>query len=550
MIKSLRWRLQIWHAVILAVVLTLFGAYGYALQWHSRLQQVDTELDRTAGIVISRLRRGYAPFRPFSRPAVNPRDSATGPLSSNSPVERLSAKLSSEVDSKLSSSGPSASGASLPSTSPSLPVPINDADDDRGKDWDRGTGRDGRGGRGRSRNWTWTWRGVEISEDLLNPPDASNRAPIYFLIWNSRGELLEKSKWAPDVPFPNLHNESSRIPMRITRQREMEREVIHVAGFGMNVLVGRSLTQEVATQQRFLMLLIGAGVSVLMVGMLGGWWLTTRAIHPITLMARTASTISAQSLDARIDIHETDTELGQLAGVLNQTFDRLQSAFEQQVRFTADASHELRTPVSILLAQTQTALSKMRSVDDYRAALESCRRAALRMKSLTESLLALAHQDTTATAKEFQAVELSSMAGEIIALLRPLADERDISIERRGEPCSVSGNPEHLSQLLTNLLSNAIRYNRMGGKVDVTIESQDAQAVISIRDTGVGIDAADLPHVFERFFRVDKARTRDIGGSGLGLSICYAIVQAPGGEIHIDSEIDVGTTVTVKLLLA
>ncbi len=548
MIKSLRWRLQIWHAVILAVVLTLFGAYGYALQWHSRLQQVETELDRTAGIVISRLRRGYAPFRPFSRPPGNPRDPATCPLSSNSPAERLQAIPVSAEDSKSPSADSPTSGGPSPPTSPSAPTPAINADDDRGRDRDRGTG--GRGGRGRFGNWTWTWRGVEISEDLLNPPDASNRSPIYFLIWNSRGELLEKSKWAPDVPFPNLHNESSRIPMRITRQREMEREVIHVAGFGMNVLVGRSLTQEVATQQRFLMLLIGAGISVLLVGMLGGWWLTTRAIHPITLMARTASTISAQSLDARIDIHETDTELGQLAGVLNQTFDRLQSAFEQQVRFTADASHELRTPVSILLAQTQTALSKTRSDEDYRDALESCRRAALRMKSLIESLLALARHDTSAPAKEFGPVELSSMAGEIVSLLKPLADERDITVELRAEPCTVRGNADQLSQLLINLVSNAIRYNRNGGDVEVTIEARDARAVISIRDTGVGIDAADLPHVFERFFRVDKARTRDIGGSGLGLSICYAIVQAHSGEIHIDSDVNVGTTVTVKLLLA
>ena len=311
-------------------------------------------------------------------------------------------------------------------------------------------------------------------------------------------------------------------------------------------MVGRSLADEVVSQHRFLLLIVAAGLAILVVGMLGGGWLTSRAIQPLTNMSQTAASISATNLDARIDVLDTDTELGQLATVLNQTFDRLQAAFEQQVRFTADASHELRTPVSILLAQTQMALSKSRSDEDYREALDSCRRAALRMKSLTESLLSLARFDSV-DAAEKSAVDVHRLIDDAVELLKPIAHEHDVTVTTNGMPCEVSGDAEQLSQLLMNLISNAIRYNRPHGRVKVDLTREDETAVITINDTGLGISSDDLPHVFERFYRIDKARTRAAGGSGLGLSIAKAIVQSHGGEITVDSEPDVGTTVTVKL---
>lgn len=565
MIKSLRWRLQIWHAVILAVVLTLFGGYSYALQWDSRLQQVDAELDRTAGIVMSRLRWGYRRVRddderdrrrppPLNRPAaLQPVQPTTVRASLNlSPHGQVAATLANRSADEPNASKPGNDNrTSRESSDRSRESSRNRNDNDRdGRR--RGSGRGDRFGR----DMRWEWKGISYPDDMLNPPDDETNAPIYFSIWNASGELLQRSQAAPSMPYPgpdaSERESESREPVltRTTRIIDGRREVVHAVGWGgfiHTIVVGRSLTDETAAQHRFLMLIIGAGSAFLGVGMLGGWWLTTRAIRPITAMSRTASSISATNLAARIDVRDTDTELGQLASVLNQTFDRLQTAFEQQVRFTADASHELRTPVSILLAQTQMALSKPRADEEYREALDSCRRAALRMKLLTESLLSLARFDSNGADAERGSVELKSLIDDTVELLQPVAAEHEVTVKARGGPLSVEGDGNQISQMLMNLISNAIRYNRPRGRVDVELQRQDDSAVIDIRDSGMGISADDLPHVFERFYRIDKARSRAIGGSGLGLSIAHAIVLAHGGEITVDSEVDVGTTVTVKL---
>ncbi|MDA0832137.1 MAG: ATP-binding protein [Planctomycetota bacterium] len=568
MIKSLRWRLQIWHAVILAVVLTLFGGYSYALQWQSRLQQVDAELDRTAGIVISRLRWGYRRVndnnnrpdgnRNRRRPPELPGAASDERLEESVPVGTAltTVAMASVADDRSTNSTGESSETERPpgdrSSSGEAKSNETSANNDESRDnRRRGSGRSGRFGR----NLRMEWRGISFPDDMLNPPDQEMTSPIYFAIWNSSGELLQRSQAAPELAYPrpelteSERDQRSAIIMRSARLLDGRREVVQTIGWGEfyhTIVVGRSLADEVVSQHRFLLLIVAAGLAILVVGMLGGGWLTSRAIQPLTNMSQTAASISATNLDARIDVLDTDTELGQLATVLNQTFDRLQAAFEQQVRFTADASHELRTPVSILLAQTQMALSKSRSDEDYREALDSCRRAALRMKSLTESLLSLARFDSV-DAAEKSAVDVHRLIDDAVELLKPIAHEHDVTVTTNGMPCEVSGDAEQLSQLLMNLISNAIRYNRPHGRVKVDLTREDETAVITINDTGLGISSDDLPHVFERFYRIDKARTRAAGGSGLGLSIAKAIVQSHGGEITVDSEPDVGTTVTVKL---
>ncbi|MEX0724736.1 MAG: ATP-binding protein [Planctomycetaceae bacterium] len=582
MIKSLRWRLQIWHAVILAVVLSLFGGYSYALQWESRMQQVDAELDRTARRVIYRLRFwAYSPEFPSRRPRslsdstppgnnrgrpnVLPGSAAANPGEAKSTAASL---VNAAIARSPRGAVPALNGQAAPAGRNKNPAPsAENAGDSRSNEgrWRPDNLSDGDGRRGSRRNarpdfppdTTWKYNGIRVTEDMWNVPEDETTSPLYFAIWNSQGELLQKSEAAPVISYPGLHrpsadSEQRRSQPEITRIQDGRREVVYAVvagwtGIEHNVVVGRSITDEMAAQQRFLLLLIGAGSMILVVGMLGGGWLTSRAIQPITVMSRTASSISATNLKARIDVHDTDTELGQLGTVLNQTFDRLQSAFEQQVRFTADASHELRTPVSILLAQTQMALSKPRSDEDYREALDSCRRAALRMKSLTESLLSLARFDTTDAATEQTPVELHSLIDDAVDLLQPVLAEHGVAVSSSGGPCTVVGDANQLSQLLMNLISNAIRYNRPRGRVDVRLQREDANAVIVIQDTGMGIATDDLPHLFERFYRIDKARSRAAGGSGLGLSIARAIVESHGGEIAVESELDVGTTVTVTL---
>lgn len=323
--------------------------------------------------------------------------------------------------------------------------------------------------------------------------------------------------------------------------------MIHRTGFKM--VLGESLTPSLRAQHTTGLGLLLSGAGVLMIGLVGGNWISNRAISPIRQMTSTAESISARNLSERIDIKETDSELGSLAAVLNQTFERLEEAFEQQSRFTSDASHELRTPVSVLLSQTELTLSRQRSPEEYREALETCRRTALRMRTLVEGLLFLARMDAGKGELEFDRFDLGSIVNEMLDDLQPLTEERELTLNRNLRKTLIRSNRPRIQQVLTNLIANAIRYNREGGEIQVDVHEEGERAVLLIRDTGIGISEQDLPHVFERFYRVDKARTIADGGTGLGLAICKMILESLKGTIEIESRLDSGTTVKVSLPL-
>jgi heavy metal sensor kinase len=270
-------------------------------------------------------------------------------------------------------------------------------------------------------------------------------------------------------------------------------------------------------------------------------------LAPIQRISAAAANVSASNLAARIDVAEMETELGELATTINATFDRLQRSFDQQTQFTADASHELRTPLSIVLAQADLTLKKVRSPPEYRDALETIRRSARRMKSVVEGLLVLARADTGALALVKEEMDLAPAVEDACRLLAPLAAERNVNVEMRLEPLWAWVDRERFAELIANLVGNAIRYNREGGRVEVRLRRQNGEALLEVADTGIGIPEDELPHVFERFYRVDKARSRALGGSGLGLAITKWVVEAHGGKITVASKIGVGTTFSVSL---
>ncbi len=265
-------------------------------------------------------------------------------------------------------------------------------------------------------------------------------------------------------------------------------------------------------------------------------------------MSAAARSISAADLSRRIDVDETESELGALAATLNETFDRLEAAWQRQVSFTADASHELRTPVSVIHSQAEHALARPRSVEEYRESLEACLRAAKRMKSLVESLLVLARCDAGRLDLARERVDLAETARQGAALLEPLAQERRVALETALAPAVVQADAARLAQVVTNLVANAIRYNKEGGKVVLRTAVEGGDAVLSVSDTGIGIPEEDRPHVFARFYRADAARSNENGGgTGLGLAICRSIVEAHGGSIAFTSPPGEGTTFTVRL---
>ena len=292
--------------------------------------------------------------------------------------------------------------------------------------------------------------------------------------------------------------------------------------------------------------LLGGGVWLL--GLAGGWWLSTRAIRPIEEISATAAKIATGDLSHRINTARTDDELGRLAVVLNSTFARLDAAFTQQAQFTSDASHELRTPLSVILMQTQTALSRERSPEAYRETLEACQRAAQRMRRLIASLLELARLDAGQEPLLQSRFDLGPIAGQALELLAPLAAERGVTVHQELAHAPCRGDADRVAQVVTNVVSNAILQQRSNGHVWVETKREGRFSVVTVADDGPGISSEDLPRIFERFYRADKSRTGTTGGTGLGLAISKAIVEAHGGSIEVASLPGQGATFTVRFL--
>ncbi|MEK6257487.1 MAG: ATP-binding protein [Planctomycetota bacterium] len=591
--RSLRWRLQAWHAVVLTGVLTVFGLVVYVTAWQNRLQQIDAELDRTAEVITSRLRRLFPwpqPFRGPGRWPAPPRpESNLANRSDKTPPDKTPQRRDDVVadpqvpninasretrepfPSRTSRAGerPQNLGPQGESASRRDQTPLRRENSAENAVSALTPANENRGPRETTENrsprpgeWSgspmpppgsmpplgqWPTPSLGLPDEFLQLFEGDEETRLYFVIWDHQGKVLQKSDSAPEIVFPALKVGEDKLPVRFVRLRDAQREVIRVSSFDINLLVGRSIVKDLDAHHHTSLLRLVVGLAVLAAGLVGGWWSTSRAMRPIAAMTAAAESISAQRLSQRIDVQETDNELGQLAAVLNRTFDRLQASFEQQTRFTADASHELRTPLSVILAHADLALSRQRSPEEYRATLETCRSASRRMKSLIDGLLTLARFDSDASGLQFAEVDLESVARECIDLVRPLAAERQITMDADLKPTFLRGDRERLSQVITNLLTNAIRYNRDGGQVSVTVATENEAAVISVADTGIGIPADELPRIFDRFYRVDKARSRAEGSSGLGLSISKTIVTSHGGTIVAHSELDVGTTIEVRL---
>jgi two-component system OmpR family sensor kinase len=354
----------------------------------------------------------------------------------------------------------------------------------------------------------------------------------YYVLWRPDGREQSRSSDAPaDLMRPApLDGQNYAL-----RTRGDQREFYRFTGAGRCFLVGRSITAEMAAVRRLAWYLAAAGAGVLVIGLLGGWWLATRAIRPIEQISATAEKISAGDLAQRIPGNDTSNELGRLAGVLNSTFSRLEAAFTQQARFTADAAHELRTPVSVILTHAQNGLASEGLTEEPREAFEACQRAAQRMRRLLESLLELARLDAGQERMKHQPFDLAEVAREMVELVEPLAKAKSITIHTELSPTPTTGDAVRIAQVITNLLTNAIEHNHEGGDLRVSTQAAADAARFTVADTGPGIAAADLPHVFERFYRADTARSGTQPNAGLGLAIAKAIVDAHGGRLEVTS---------------
>jgi heavy metal sensor kinase len=300
--------------------------------------------------------------------------------------------------------------------------------------------------------------------------------------------------------------------------------------------------------ERFRAALIGLlPLGVLAAGA-GGYWISGRALAPVGRIEAAAREITARQLDRRLEVPATADELSRLSATLNSMLDRLEAAFREATRFTADASHELRTPVSLIRTSAEVALRRERPAAEYRQALETVLLEAERMSALVQDLLTLARADAGVEGLRRGSVDLGTLASGLEGSLRAMCDTRglELRVEAPREPVVVAGDHGALEQLVLSLADNAVKYTPAPGGVSVSVSRSVGEAVVTVADTGIGIAPEDLPQVFDRFYRADKARSRDSGGTGLGLSIVKSIAEQHGGTIGIVSRPGEGTRVEVR----
>jgi len=289
---------------------------------------------------------------------------------------------------------------------------------------------------------------------------------------------------------------------------------------------------------------------MLLVASAGGLFLAGRALDPIDGITRAAAAIGADDLSQRLHFRGSLDEVGRLAATFDRMLDRLDRAFRRQRQFTADASHELRTPLTMLASQIDVALERKRTPADYEALLRSLREDAARMTQLVSELLTLARADAGQQLLTREELDLGVLVNSVVQAMQPLALQRGVRLAEHAQPrVTISGDQTRLSQLLINLVDNALRYTSAGGNVNVAVKEQAGWAELRVEDTGIGIAAEHLPHLFERFYRADPARARADGGSGLGLAIAQWITQAHAGQITVESEFGRGSTFTVRIPL-
>ena len=315
------------------------------------------------------------------------------------------------------------------------------------------------------------------------------------------------------------------------------------------VQVGTSKKVVVDTLKNLAIILWTAVPAVLLLTALIGRFIARRALKPVAKITQTAKDIgSGANLSQRIPVPEVKDEIGELALTFNSMMDRLESSFSQMRQFSSDASHELRTPLTVLKGQSELTLGKERKPKEYQEVISSNLEEIQYMSKVLEDLFMLSKSDEKQIALDCESVDLKSLIEEICRHAEIIASEKNIKIVIAYlERIQVYGDPVRLRQMIWNVMINGIKYTQPDGEVKVSLQDKKDMALITIQDNGIGISSSDLPLIFNRFYRVDKARSREEGGTGLGLSICKFIVSAHKGSINIESTLGEGTKFKIKL---
>ena len=357
---------------------------------------------------------------------------------------------------------------------------------------------------------------------------------------------------------PELLLSPDKVNDRIYRRRRAEGrhfrfifQKLNANGHNFTVEMGAPSDDAVDTLHQFrnyllmfapLLLLVAAGV---------GYWISRRALSPVDALVNTAREIGGANLNSRLQKLETGDELQRLSDTLNEMLDRIETAFRRVTRFTADASHELRTPVSLIRTEAELALRRSRAEAEYKESFQHILWEAERTTSLIEQLLALARADSGRESLHLQPVDLRSVMSSVVEGWRQVSTMQNLQFTTSisDQSTFVMGDESLLRRLADILLDNAFKYTPSPGSVHLSLEQRAESAIITVQDSGVGIAKEDQDKIFERFYRVDKARSRAQGGTGLGLAIAQWIVTQHRGSIAVESRPAEGATFRVELPL-
>ena len=353
---------------------------------------------------------------------------------------------------------------------------------------------------------------------------------------------IPRSQEASDVPSTLVLN---NVPLRVLSTE------IQVGNQLYFTQAAAPLDDFFSALHRFATLLFITIPILLLSAAAGGYWISRRALAPVDQISQTAKSISVQNLSSRLIVPQTGDELQRLSETLNGMLERLEASFKKIIQFTADASHELRTPVAVMRTRTELSLRKVRSADEYRETVAQVHSELEKTSELVERLMLLARADYGVEALQLSIADLGAIVREACGQGRMLAEAKNISFGEQipGEPLWVKGDAHALRRLFLILIDNAIKYTPGGGRVEVVLARENGFAIGEVQDTGIGIAPEHLPNVFERFYRADKARSRESGGVGLGLSIGRWIAEAHGGMIDVQSSLGGGSIFKLRLPL-
>jgi heavy metal sensor kinase len=383
--------------------------------------------------------------------------------------------------------------------------------------------------------------------------------PFFFQILDQEGKLLYGSKEfremgyvAKDQVLINARDgketrERIRLPGRKTPYRIISTPIYKNGRLTQIIQLGTHLRFVKKNLFHFRNNILIALPILLLLGALGGWVLARRSLSPIGYIASKARSITSENLSERLHPRGTGDEMDDLIRTINEMIARLDSSFKRMAEFTADASHELKTPICAMRGEAEVLLSKGRETEEYQEGLAHFIEQFDHLNQMINDLILLSKFDSTQVESKRVPLRLDLLIKDLCNVFHVLAEQNNIAMEMDTiEEVTVIGDKVHLQQLFTNLIDNAIKYT-LKGTIRVTVEKDEDTTLVKIKDTGIGIPKEERENIFKRFYRVDKSRSRETGGVGLGLSIADWIAHAHHGRIEVDSELNQGSIFTVYL---